>query len=85
VQQLSSQALETQASIDALRRERTTLEEFRTQLRQAETEIKQSVEHAGSLRGDLDQVRATAAKLEKEYAKLRDISRRIQRGFAGGQ
>ena len=44
VQQLSSQALETQASIDALKKERAALDEFRNQLRQAQTEIKQAVE-----------------------------------------
>ncbi len=46
VQQLSSQALETQASVDALKKERAALEEFRTQLRQSHTEIKQSVDQA---------------------------------------
>jgi hypothetical protein len=58
VQQLSSQALETQASVDALKKERATLEEFRTQLRASQSEIKQSVDHASTLRAELDQVRA---------------------------
>src|SRR5918999_6249861 len=75
VQQLSSQALETQASIDALRRERATLEEFRTQLRAAQGEIRQSLDAAVSLRGELDQVRGTAGQLSQEYAKLRETSR----------
>ena len=57
VQQLSSQALETQASVDAIKKERAALEEFRTQLRQSQNEIKQSVDHASSLRGELDQDR----------------------------
>src|SRR5687768_9786974 len=75
VQQLSSQALETQASIDALKKERAALEEFRNQLRSAQTEIKQSVDHAASLRGELDQVRGTATELTGEYNKLRETVR----------
>jgi chromosome segregation ATPase len=75
VQQLSSQALETQASVDAIKKERVALEELRTQLRQAQNEIKQSVDHASSLRGELDQVRSNAGQLGQDYAKLRDTSR----------
>src|SRR5258705_5939978 len=75
VQQLSSQALETQASVDSLKRERATLEEFRNQLRAAQGEIKQSVDGATALRADLDQVRGTAGQLSQEYTKLRDTSR----------
>src|SRR6266550_4144498 len=75
MQQLSSQALETQASVDALKRERATLEEFRNQLRGAQGEIKQSVDHATALRADLDQVRGTAGQLSQDYNKLRDTSR----------
>ncbi len=75
VQQLSSQALDTQASVDALKRERATLEEFRNQLRAAQGEIKQSVDSATALRADLDQVRGTAGQLSQEYNKLRDTSR----------
>src|SRR5688500_12670735 len=75
VQQLSSQALETQASIDALKKERAALEEFRTQLRSAQGEIKQSVDNAALVRGELDQVRGTASQLGQDYAKLRDTVR----------
>src|SRR5919108_2994600 len=75
VQQLSSQALETQASIDALKRERAALEEFRAQLRQNQVDIKQSLDAAATLRGDLDQVRGTAGQLAQDYAKLRELSR----------
>src|ERR1041384_4901121 len=75
MQQLSSQALETQASIDALKRERATLEEFRNQLRAAQGEIKHSVDHATALRADLDQVRGTAGQLAQDYSKLRETSR----------
>src|SRR5687768_13579048 len=75
VQQLSSQALETQASIDALKKERAALEELRAQLRASQAEIKQSVEASGALRGELDQVRGASSQLQQDYAKLREISR----------
>ncbi len=75
VQQLSSQALETQASIDALKKERAALDEFRNQLRQAQTEIKQAVDNASTIRGELDQVRGTATVLGQDYVKLRDTVR----------
>ena len=39
VQHLSSQMLQTQAGIDALKREQATLEEFRTELRKTKDEI----------------------------------------------
>ena len=75
VQQLSSQMLQTQASIDSLKRERATLEEFRTQLRQTQVEIKSTVDHAAAVRAELDQVRGTAGQLSQDYAKLRESSK----------
>ena len=75
VQQLSSQALATQASIDALKQEQVTLEEWRKQLRQTQQEIKVTVEHAAAVRGELDHVRGTAGQLTQDYAKLRDASK----------
>src|SRR5881227_2454353 len=54
VQHLSSQALGTQATLDTLKKERTALEELRGQLSKAETEVKQSLGHANTLKGELD-------------------------------
>ncbi|MFI5302786.1 MAG: hypothetical protein ACHREM_32250, partial [Polyangiales bacterium] len=75
VQHLSSQALQTQASVDTLKKERTALEELRGQLRGAETEVKQSLSHAGTLKAELDQVRVVATTLTQDYSKIRDTSR----------
>src|SRR5438132_12495749 len=74
VQQLSSQALQTQASLDTLKKERSTLEEFRSQLRTAETEVKGSINQTGTLRAELDQVRALATTLTQDYARIRETS-----------
>src|ERR1051326_8926940 len=57
----------TLARVDALKRERATLEEFRNQLRAAQGEIKHSVDHANALRTELDQVRGSAGQLAQDY------------------
>ena len=75
VQQLSSQMLQTQAGIDALKREQSTLEEFRKQLHQTQDEIKGTVDHAAAVRAELEQVRGTAGQLSQDYARLRDASK----------
>src|SRR4051812_43998755 len=54
VQHLSSQALQTQATLDTLKKERTVLEELRRHLRESENEVKQATGQAGTLKGELD-------------------------------
>ena len=75
MQQLSSQALQTQASLDTLKKERAALEELRGQLREAQNEVKQSLGQAAALKGELDQVRSTATTLTQDYGKIRETSR----------
>jgi chromosome segregation ATPase len=66
VQQLSSQALQTQASLDTLKKERAAFEDLRGHLRDSEAEVKQAMGHAGALKGDLDQIRSTATTLTQD-------------------
>src|SRR5439155_6520605 len=75
VQQLSSQALQTQASLDTLKKERAALEELRVHLREAQNEVKQSLGHATTLKGEFDQIRSSASVLTQDYSKLRETSR----------
>src|SRR5688572_7583207 len=75
VNQLASQALETHATVDTLRKERATLEEMRALLRQATTEVKQSVEGTSTVKSDLDGLRATSTQLTQEYQRIREASR----------
>ncbi|HEY2152432.1 MAG TPA: hypothetical protein VGH34_16605 [Vicinamibacterales bacterium] len=75
VQHLSSQALGTQATLETLRKERATLEELRTQLQKADTDVKQSIGQSATLKGELDQVRALATALAQDFAKVRESSR----------
>ena len=75
VKQLSSQTLETQASLDTLKKERASLEDLRTQLRQTQGDLKLSLDSASSLKTDLEQVRAAASILGQDYARIREMSR----------
>ena len=75
VQHLSSQALQTQATLDTLKKERAALEEMRGHLRMAEGEVKQATTLASTVKGELDQIRATATSLTQDYGKIRETSR----------
>ena len=75
VQHLSSQTLETRASVEALAHERAVLEDLRKQIAQSKAETRQAIEAAGGLRGEIEQVRGTAGQLGQDYAKLRDTTR----------
>ena len=75
VQHLSSQALQTQAILATLKKERTALEELRGQLRESEGDVKQALGHAFSLKSELDQVRSTATALQQDFTKIRETSR----------
>src|SRR5207248_4877150 len=75
MQQLSSQALQTQASIDTLKKERGALEELRTQLRDAQNEVKQSLGQVATIKGEFDQIRSSATVLTQDYGRIRETSR----------
>src|SRR3989442_2697741 len=75
VQQLSSQALQTQASLETLKKERAAFEDLRGHLRDAEAEVKQAQGQAGTLKGELDQIRSTATTLTQDFTKIRESSR----------
>src|SRR3989442_1367103 len=75
VQQLSSQALQTQASFDTLKKEHGALEELRGQLREAQHEVKQSLGQVGTIKGEFDQIRSSAAALTQDYSRIRETSR----------
>src|SRR5437868_11778881 len=75
VQHLSSQALATQATLDTLKKERAALEELRSQLQKAESEVKTSLGQSSTLKTELDLIRQIAATPTQDYAKIRDTSR----------
>ena len=75
VNQLASQALENQATIETLRKERSSFEDLRAVLKVSTAEVAKSVESVATLKGELDAVRSTGAQLGAEFARLRDTSR----------
>ena len=64
VQHLSSQMLQSQAGIDALRRDQATLKEVRTDLRKTQDGVKSTIDGTAVVKGELDQVRGTADLIE---------------------
>ena len=75
VEQLSAHAQRTHASLNTLKLEHATLEELRGKLRTAQTEIKQSVDHAGALESELEVIRGIATDLTEDCARLGETSR----------
>jgi chromosome segregation ATPase len=75
VQHLASQALQTQAILDTLKKERSSLDELRLQLRDAEKEVKQALGAASTVKGELDQVRSGVSALQQDFSKVRETSR----------
>ncbi len=58
VNQLASQALENQVTIETLRRECAWFEDLRGQLKVSTAEVARSVEGGSALKGELDMVRS---------------------------
>ncbi len=75
VNQLASQALENQATIETLRKERSSFEDLRALLKVSTTEVAKSVESVGTLKGELDAIRSTGSQLTSEFQRIRDTSR----------
>src|SRR5262245_36751090 len=82
MENLSSQALTTQAALETLKNERAALEELRAQLQKADDEVKKSIGQSAELRGELDQIRMAAAALTQDHARIRDTSREAREDTA---
>ena len=75
VQHLSSQALQTQATLDTLKKERAALEELRVKLRESEHEVKQATLQAGHAQRRARPDPRDGDSLTQDYAKIRETSR----------
>ena len=73
--QLASQALENQATIETLRKERSSFEDLRVSLKASTTEVVKSVENVAALKGELDVIRSVGAQLTSEFGRIRETSR----------
>ena len=75
VNQLASQALENQATIETLRKERGSFEDLRGLLKVSTADVSRSVESVATLKGELDAIRSTGTQLTAEFTRLRETSR----------
>ena len=75
VNQLASQALENHATIETLRKERSSFEDLRALLKVSTTEVSKSVESVATLKGELDAIRSVGAQLTSEFKSIRETSR----------
>lgn len=75
VNQLASQALENQATIETLRKERASFEDLRAVLKVSTADVAKSVESVTALKGELDAVRSVGAQLTSEFHRIRETSR----------
>lgn len=75
VNQLASQALENQATIETLRKERSSFEDLRALLKVSTSEVTKSVESVTALKGELDAIRSVGAQLTSESSRIREASR----------
>ena len=75
VNQLASQALENQATIETLRKERSGFDDLRVSLRASTAEVTKSVQNVAALKSELDVIRSVGAQLTSEFARIRETSR----------
>ncbi len=75
VQQLSTQAVQNVALLDAMKKEQSTLDEYRERLRTAQSEVEDSASRTVSLKADFDRLRDLTGQLTQDHARLKDALR----------
>jgi chromosome segregation ATPase len=72
LQTFSSQALQTQAGVETLKKERIALENMRSEMRHVQADVKQSIDQMAAVKTDLDEMRTGGGQLAQDYARLKD-------------
>jgi chromosome segregation ATPase len=75
VQQLSSQVIQTTASLEELRKEQAAVDQLHDRVSQAQTELKGSVERTAALKNEFDQLRWIATQLQEGHNQIWDALR----------
>lgn len=75
VSQLASQALENQATIETLRKERSSFDSLRAQLEASTTDVAKAVAGAAALKAELEAIRSAGVQLTTEFSRIREASR----------
>ncbi len=77
VNQLASQALENQATIETLRKERSSFEDLRGLLKASTADVSRSVESVATLKGELDAIRSTGHAVDGGvHAAARNVAQK---------
>src|SRR4051812_21208331 len=71
---LSSHAQAALATVDALKRDRSVLDELRDQVQQSQSEVRESRDQCGEIKTQLDSLRDQAAELSQEMTRTRELS-----------
>jgi len=72
---LSSHAQAALATVDALKRDRSVLDELRDQVQQSQSEVRESRDECGQIKAELESLRGDAAGLSQEMIRTRELSR----------
>ncbi len=78
IQSVASAAVGVQTIAETVKRDRAVFEQAQKQIHQAHEElreVRQSMEKAVVLRGELEQLRGVASQLTQDYSKAREMSR----------
>jgi chromosome segregation ATPase len=75
LEHITVQAQQTHSTLESLQKEHASLEQLRDELRTTQNGIKQSLEQAAALDGELQRVRGMATGLTEDCARLADTSR----------
>src|SRR4051812_46474850 len=75
IETLSSQAQAAVDTVEALKRDRSVLDALRDQVRQSQSEVRESRDECGQIKTQLDSLRGDATELSQEMTRTRDLSR----------
>ena len=68
VEQLSAQAIQNVAQLDAMKKEQSTLDEVRERLQVAQREVEGAASTTTALKGDVDRLRSLSGQLTRDQA-----------------
>jgi len=75
IEALSSQAQAALDTIETLKSDQAALDALRNQVRQSQSEVRESKDECSQIRSQLDALRGRAAELSQEMARTSDLSR----------
>ena len=75
LEQLSAQALQNVAQLDAMKKEQSALVDVRERLREAQREVEGAANTTAALKGDVDRLSGASGQLTQDQARLKDSLR----------